>query len=94
MIKKERKKLYFEIWGIDTPKDERKKYHIGDIFKNQAKCLLCDEIIISENRHHYNTCKCGNLSVDGGSWYLKRSVKNNDLSSYKELSRYYKDTEI
>ena len=79
---------------IDISKEERQKYHVGDIFENKAKCLLCNKTIMSKNKHHMATCKCGNLSVDGGSWYLKRSVKNNDLSSYKELSRYYKDAEI
>lgn len=76
---------------IDISKEERRKYNVGDIFENKAECLLCNDVIMSENRHHMSTCKCGNLSVDGGSWYLKRGF--NKDNSYKELSIYYKDAE-
>ena len=53
--------------------------------KNIAKCLLCGDIIESKHRHDYVTCKCGNLSVDGGKDYWKRSVVHG-LDSYKELN--------
>ena len=56
---------------------------------NRAKCKLCLEIIESENRHDYVTCKCGEVSVDGGKDYLKRSGRNLDnvleLSEYEEI---------
>ena len=81
-------KYYFDYNPIDCEKDERRKYNVGDIFKNQAKCLICNDVIISKNRHDCARCKCGNLSVDGGSWYLKRSF--NDPNSYEELSINYK----
>lgn len=45
------------------------------IICNKAQCLLCGEIIESKFTHDYVTCSCGNLSVDGGRSYLKRSVK-------------------
>lgn len=53
--------------------------------RNMAQCLLCGETIESKHRHDYVTCKCGNLSVDGGIDYLKRSIVNG-MDSYKELS--------
>jgi hypothetical protein len=68
---------------------EREALGIGDIKLNRAKCLLCQDIIVSRNRHDFTTCKCGNLSVDGGSWYLKRCFK--EIGQYEELSENYKE---
>lgn len=85
-------KKYQDLCHINTPKEERKKYQIGDVFENKAECLKCNDVIMSENRHHYNTCSCGNLSVDGGSWYLRRGFK--EENSYKELSTYYNDAKL
>lgn len=44
--------------------------------KNRAKCKLCQEIIESFHRHDYVTCKCGEISVDGGIDYYRCSAKN------------------
>ena len=41
-------------------------------FRNMAQCKRCLDIIESKSRHDYVTCSCGNLSVDGGTEYLKR----------------------
>lgn len=54
---------------------------------NRARCKLCGDIIESKDRHDYVTCKCGNLSVDGGQDYHRRSVKHG-LDSYEELPPY------
>ena len=56
-----------------------------ETIKNIAKCLLCGDIIESKHTHDYVTCKCGNLSVDGGKDYFKRSIVHG-LDSYKELN--------
>lgn len=53
--------------------------------RNAAKCLLCKQTIESKHRHDFVTCKCGNLSVDGGPYYLKRSVKK--LNSFQDKSK-------
>ena len=58
------------------------------IVSNKVKCLLCDNIIESKYRHDFVTCKCGNVSIDGGLDYLKRLYKS--LKTYKELSEYKK----
>jgi len=55
-----------------------------ETIKNIAKCLLCGDIIESKHRHDFVTCKCGNLSVDGGQDYWKRSIVHG-IDSYKEL---------
>jgi hypothetical protein len=69
--------------------DEREKLCIGAYRFNQAKCLKCDQIVRSKNRHDYKMCKCKNLSVDGGTWYLKRALK--DATAFEDLSIRYKD---
>ena len=56
---------------------------------NKARCKLCDSIIESKSVHDFVTCKCGNLSEDGGHSYLKRAGV--DLDQYEELSDYVYD---
>lgn len=44
--------------------------------KHQAiKCPKCKEILYSLNRHHYHTCSCGGVSVDGGKDYFRCGFK-------------------
>jgi len=68
--------------------EERRTIHAGDIRLNRARCKKCSDIVTSDNRHDFKTCKCGAISVDGGSWYLKRCGNFSDI---EELSEYYKD---
>lgn len=42
------------------------------ILENSAKCLECGDHIISMSRHDFETCSCGNISVDGGHDYQRR----------------------
>lgn len=37
----------------------------------KAMCAKCLDVITSENRHDFRTCKCGAISIDGGSDYLR-----------------------
>lgn len=48
------------------------------IIQNSARCLVCNEEIISKDTHDYVKCSCGNLSVDGGFNYLKRGFQYPD----------------
>ena len=57
------------------------------IIKNCIKCNLCGDIIVSEDRHDFKSCKCGTVSTDGGNEYLRRSYKNSP-DDYTELSEY------
>jgi len=68
-------RTYRDLCPQGTPEAIRRKYSIGDIFLNQAKCLLCGDVVTSDNRHDFATCSCGSVSVDGGSWYSKRLFK-------------------
>ena len=44
--------------------------------RNRAKCKLCESIIESFHNHDYVTCKCGEISIDGGLDYYKASAKD------------------
>ena len=55
------------------------------IISNRGKCLLCGDIIESKHVHDYVTCKCGNLSVDGGRDYLKRGFKSDKWEDLSEV---------
>lgn len=46
------------------------------IVRNSAHCRSCGDDIESRHRHDYVTCKCGNISVDGGKDYCRRSHKD------------------
>ena len=37
---------------------------------NKIRCKNCGDIIESKTVHDFKTCKCGNVSVDGGKEYL------------------------
>lgn len=76
---------------MGTSKDERRKLDVGDIFQNGAKCLSCGQVLVSTNRHDFNTCSCGNLSVDGGSWYARRVY--GDENKYEDNIVYYEGEE-
>jgi hypothetical protein len=54
---------------------------------NKAKCKICSDVIESKHRHDFVRCSCGEISVDGGKDYLKRSAKNFD--NLIELSEGY-----
>lgn len=79
---------YVDFTSINTPVAERKKLDVGDIFINQVKCTLCGWYIRSKNRHDMRSCKCGAISIDGGSWYVK-VVGNLEAVEYHTV--YYKE---
>lgn len=54
------------------------------ILSNKAKCLLCNDIVESTHRHDFRSCSCGNISVDGGLDYLRRSQKK--PASFEDMS--------
>ena len=39
--------------------------------KNRWKCLYCDDIIESKRQHDFISCKCGAMSIDGGTSYIR-----------------------
>ena len=75
--------------GEELTLKERELCNAGDIRLNRAKCKLCGDIIQSTHRNDFKSCKCGEISVDGGSWYTRRCAK--DLNNIEEMSVMYKD---
>lgn len=51
---------------------------------NRARCLICGDIITSKHTHDFQTCSCGNLSVDGGPDYRRRCFKQG-MDSWEEV---------
>lgn len=43
---------------------------------SRAQCVLCEDIIESTHRHHFVTCKCGEIFLDGGDEYLRYGAKD------------------
>ncbi|NIA10699.1 MAG: hypothetical protein GWP10_13470 [Nitrospiraceae bacterium] len=82
---------YHNFVNVNTPKKERDRLNVGDIYINAAKCEKCGSIIRSKNRHDFVTCKCGDVGVDGGSWYIKRVFK--DGAKYSNYIIYFSDTD-
>jgi len=80
---------YQEFTNIDTPKEERRRKNIGDIWENAARCKICGEYIRSKNRHDFVSCGCGNVSVDGGSWYAKRAFHDN--TQFENIIKKFND---
>lgn len=54
------------------------------ILRNSAKCHGCNEEIVSAFRHDFVTCSCGNVSVDGGGSYLRRTTRGS--ADFKDTS--------
>lgn len=78
--------LDFTYW--EMPIKERRKLDVGDIYDNKVQCKKCNWIIRSKNRHNYVSCKCGAVSVDGGSWYQKITGNEKDYISHLKLFKY------
>lgn len=82
---------YHDFTTIDIPLTERRKLNVGDIWINAAKCKKCGDEVRSKNRHDFRSCKCGAVSVDGGSWYARRVGNMEDMEDviipFKEVSQ-------
>lgn len=83
-------RLKYVLTGIFNGYIESLRKVILMLLANSAKCLLCEDHIYSGNRHDFKSCACGNISVDGGMEYQRRSVKNNLENGNKS----YIDTSI
>jgi hypothetical protein len=57
-----------------------------NLLLNAVQCLSCNEVIVSRHRHDYKSCKCGNVSVDGGLDYKRRGFKTE--ASFVERCAY------
>lgn len=76
---------YHDFTGPDSTKEHCEKMNVGEYYINAAECGCCGYYIRSRNRHDMVTCKCGNVSVDGGSLYLKRNFKTDNWTDRSKL---------
>ncbi len=76
---------YHNFTSKNTPLDKRRSYNVGNIWNNSAKCLKCNEVIRSTNKHDYRACSCGAIAIDGGSWYVKMVGNQEDCKLLTEL---------
>jgi hypothetical protein len=67
------------------------KYKHIKVIRNEAFCFLCGTLLKSESVHDFVSCRCGNLSIDGGLEYLKRAYMvatvRNGLPTFLDLSQ-------
>jgi hypothetical protein len=42
------------------------------LIRNAARCRKCGDEIESKYRHHFVSCRCGAIAVDGGHHYVRR----------------------
>jgi hypothetical protein len=64
----------------------------NEIITNRAFCKLCRVEVESKSVHDFRSCKCGNLSVDGGREYLRRCFR--DESTVVDTSIVMEETPI
>lgn len=81
---------YQDFTVQSTPEIERLELHVGNIWSNKVQCKDCGWYIRSKHRHHYIKCKCGNIAIDGGSWY-QRILSDVSSKGYINYIEYYDD---
>lgn len=79
---------YLDFCYPTMSREDRLKLDVGNIYENKIQCKNCNWIIRSKNRHNFVTCKCGGVSVDGGSWYQRIIYKKPD--SWIDHTSYFK----
>ncbi len=79
---------YLDFTFQNMKAKDRIRLDVGDIYENKIQCKNCGWIIRSKNRHHFVTCKCGEVSVDGGSWYHKISINGKGYISHLSYFKY------
>lgn len=79
---------YHNFTYYAMPTARRRQFDVGDIFENIIECNKCKWICRSRNRHDMVTCRCGAVSVDGGSWYSKQHGDKKDITSHVRMFKY------
>lgn len=57
------------------------------IYVNKIQCRKCRDIIESKTVHDMKFCKCGATCVDGGTDYLRRCGKKEDIIELSEFEK-------
>lgn len=72
--------FFRDVYGTDVldPDDYILRKYGKAIVRNSAQCLECGSRLVSEYRHDFKSCTCGNVFVDGGGAYIRHLVRNSD----------------
>lgn len=54
------------------------------LIRNRCKCKKCGDIIESKSVHDFVRCKCGAIFTDGGTDYIHRGGKLDDIEEMDE----------
>lgn len=60
---------------------------------NAALCRRCGDTVESTYQHHFASCSCGALAVDGGLAYLRRVGNRDDWTELAETVEMSEDGE-
>jgi len=58
----------------------------GNIKVNRAKCLKCGQVLESDANNVFQSCSCGNVSIDGQRDCIRHDYYDED--NYQNLSEY------
>ena len=56
---------------------------------NKCQCAVCLDIIESKHRHDFVQCSCGAIFTDGGTEYIRRGGK---IENIIDMSETYEET--
>lgn len=57
----------------------------GRLIRNAIQCRQCGDVIESRSVHDRVACRCGQVSVDGGLLYARRTYGD---AGFNELAEY------
>jgi len=83
---------HFSVYGgmalpLTLPSNMLKKNIIDENKAPKIKCPECKKTIHSLHRHDYQTCKCQNLSLDGGFDYRRINASPEVLEKLKKQKK-------
>lgn len=59
------------------------------VLVNKCQCAVCLDIIESRHRHDFVRCGCGAIFTDGGTEYVRRGGK---IENIIDMSETYEET--
>lgn len=57
------------------------------ILRNAVECKKCGDLIESKHRHDWVQCKCGAIFTDGGTSYIRRGGKQEDMIDHSVFAK-------
>jgi hypothetical protein len=86
-----------KILNLFKPKSKTKIIDDGSfIVHNAISCKFCHDYLESNHKHDFKDCSCGEVAIDGGLSYLKRTGTNyiersiNSNAEFEVVRAYFK----